>query len=83
MRGLSTSLVIWLKSDASPPNATYPEDKPPCAEVGPLAPVQSGDDRALQEIDSRQVHKFWLPDTARKDPIQLASSTPHVQRGAQ
>jgi hypothetical protein len=83
MRGLSTSLVIWLKSDASPPNAAYPDDEPPCAEVDPLASVEFGDDRALQEIDCRQVHRFVLPDTASKDPIELAGSSPDVQSGAQ
>lgn len=47
--------------------------------MDPLAPAEFGDERALQEIDSRQVHKFELPDAAIKDPIELAGSTPHVQ----
>ena len=83
MTSLSTTLVIWLRSDASPPNAAYPDDKPPYAEVDPLAPAEFEDRRALQEIDCRQVHKFELPETASKNSIELAGFTPHVQRGAQ
>jgi len=81
--------IFWLrkrkmrrKSEASPPDVIYPDEKPPYAEVDPLAPAEFGDERALQEIDSRQVHNHELPDAASKDPIELAGSTPHVQSEA-
>jgi hypothetical protein len=73
---------IRRKSEASPPDVVYPDDKPPYAEVDPLAPAEFGDERALQEIDSRQVHNHELPDAASKDPIELAGSTPPVRSDA-
>jgi hypothetical protein len=44
--------------------------------VDPLAPAEFGDERALQEIDSREAYKSELPDAASKDPVELAGSTP-------
>ena len=67
------------KSEASPPGAVYPDEKPPYTAVDPLAPAEFGDERALQEIDSREAYHSELPDAASKDPIELAGSTAHAQ----
>lgn len=67
------------KSEAAPPDISYPDDKPPYAVVDPLAPTEFGDERALQEIDSREAYKSELPDAASKDPIELAGSEPYAQ----
>ena len=67
------------KSEASQPAAVYLDDKPPYAVVDPLAPSEFGDERALQEIDSREAYHSELPDAASKDPVELAGSTTHAQ----
>jgi hypothetical protein len=68
--------AIRRKSEADPPDIVYPDDKPPYSAVDPLAPAEFGDERALQEIDSREAYKSELPDQASKDPVELAGSTP-------
>ena len=82
----------WLRkrktrrmSEASPPDVVYPDEKPekpPYVAVDPLSPAEFGDDRALQEIDSREAYKSELPDVASKDPVELAGSTPYVRGDA-
>jgi len=83
---VAAAAFFWLRkrktrrrSEAGPPHVVYPDDKPPYSAVDPLAPAEFGDERALQEIDSREAYKSELPDTASRDPVELAGSTPHVR----
>ena len=70
------------KSEASPSNIVYPEDKPPYAVVDPLAPAEFGDENTLQEIGTREAYMSELPDAAIRDPVELAGSTSYVSHGA-
>lgn len=86
---VATLAFCWLrkrrtrrKSEISPPSVVYPEDKPQYAEVDPLAPAEFGNDRALQEIDSREAYAPELPDAASKDPVELAGSEPRGRSDA-
>lgn len=81
---------LWLrrkrktrrKSEASPPDNLYPEDKPSYAAVDPLAPAEFGDESTLQEIDTRHPYRSELPDAAIRDPVELAGSTSYVPHAA-
>lgn len=61
-----------------PPVTTYPEEKPVYAGV---LPAEFGDENALREIDSKDVYKAELPDTATRDPVELAGSVPKKEDG--
>jgi hypothetical protein len=86
---LASIAFYWLrkrkarrKSEASPSDTAYPEDKPPYAVVDPLAPAEFGDESTLQEIDTREACRSELPDAAIRDPVELAGSTSYVSREA-
>lgn len=70
------------KSEASPPDAVYPEDKPPYTVVDPLAPAEFGDESTLQEIDTREAYRPELPDASIRDPVELAGSTSYIPNRA-
>lgn len=82
---VASVVFFWLrkrktrrKSQASPPDNIYPEDKPPYAEVDPLAPAEFGDESTLQEIDTTEPYRSELPDAVIRDPVELAGSTSYV-----
>ena len=70
------------KSEASPRDVIYPEDKPPYAAVDPPAPAEFGDESTLQEIDTREPYRSELPDAAIRDPVELVGSTSYVSNRA-
>jgi hypothetical protein len=70
------------KSEATPSDVAYPEDKPPYAIVDPLAPAEFGDESTLQEIDTREACRSELPDAAIRDPVELAGSASYMSREA-
>jgi len=70
------------KSEASPPENVYPEDKPPYAAVDPLAPAEFGDESTLQEIDTREPYRSELPGAAIRDPAELVGSTSYANNEA-
>ena len=86
---VASVVFFWLrkrktrrKLKARPVEVVYPEDKPPYAEVDPLAPAEFGDENTLQEIDTGEPYRSELPDAAIRDPVELVGSTSYANNEA-